>query len=265
MQGHRLPRSWSPLSAHVRARLAAFTRIELAVVLAVVSLLAILWLPAHAITASKAQRLHCADNLKRVGVAFYQWAEKKEGRYPMRVSGVNGGPWLSTAGPGSGTTIFATANNAQFTYQVYAVMSNELATPKILVCPADDRLAATNFGPQLRGPTGNLYVSYFVGVTTDPSTPRALLAGDRNIGNTANPTFPPTSTTIGLGTNSTSLQWTERMHQKNGNVALSDGSVQLMTSAELREATRTTGGFPNAFTPSTSFGVPSTFNVISLP
>jgi hypothetical protein len=147
-------------------------------------------------------------------------------------------------------------------------MSNELATPKILVCPSDDRNAATNFGAQFPSPgsaNGNAFVSYFVGVNADESSPQMLLSGDRNVANAANPATPPTSTTIGLGTNSTTLQWTERQHQKNGNIALSDGSVQQMSSTRLREATRDTGGSAASVAPNTSYGTPNTFNVISLP
>jgi hypothetical protein len=57
-------------------------------------------------------------------------------------------------------------------------MSNELYTPKILVCPADkQRVAAVRFTPQLNN--GNL--SYFVGIDAEETEPNRFLAGDRNI------------------------------------------------------------------------------------
>ena len=37
------------------------------------------------------------------------------------------------------------------------------------------------------------------------------------------------------------LQWTDKMHQKQGNVALADGSVQQYSSSKLKEAIRSSG------------------------
>lgn len=153
-----------------RKRTAAFTRTELAVVIAAVALLTLLWLPAHALTALKTRRLVCADNLKRQGVAFQLWADKKDGRYPMSVPGVNGGPWLAGA-MGTGKVAWNSDNYAQYTYQNFAVMSNELATPKAVNCPADSRNSATNFATQFIGTTGNQFVSYFVGLAAFPKHP----------------------------------------------------------------------------------------------
>jgi prepilin-type processing-associated H-X9-DG protein len=55
---------------------------------------------------------------------------------------------------------------------------------------------------------------------------------------------------VSLGTNPpVVLQWTDKMHQKNGNIVLADGSVQQLTSAKLRELCQQTGDrSPNAGT-----------------
>jgi prepilin-type processing-associated H-X9-DG protein len=87
-----------------------------------------------------------------------------------------------------------------------------------------------------------------VGVDADETQPQMFLSGDRNIGTgPANPHaygYSP-STTLGaavaLGTNSLTVQWTDKMHQKQGNVALADGSVQQYSSSKLRESLRATG------------------------
>ena len=50
-------------------------------------------------------------------------------------------------------------NTGADTFRHFQVMSNELSTPKILVCPADTRVAAANF-VRLK----NQNVSYFVGL-----------------------------------------------------------------------------------------------------
>jgi prepilin-type processing-associated H-X9-DG protein len=67
---------------------------------------------------------------------------------------------------------------------------------------------------------------------------------------------------VSLGTNPpVVLQWTDKMHQKNGNIAMADGSVQQLTSAKLREQCRQTGdNSPNAGTTVSPGG-----NVILIP
>jgi hypothetical protein len=83
------------------------------------------------------------------------------------------------------------------------------------------------------------------------------LAGDRNIygqgpGLTAlPPTFPGNgygyNTTIAYAEGTNFLAnvvtpcWTDKMHQKNGNALLSDGSVQQLSSSKLRDQFRNSG------------------------
>ncbi|OQB91762.1 MAG: hypothetical protein BWX84_01250 [Verrucomicrobia bacterium ADurb.Bin118] len=144
-------------------------------------------------------------------------------------------------------------NAANMTYHTYSVLSNELNTPKVVVCPADERTARTNFTTTgfMADFVNNLAISYFVGRDADETQPQMFLAGDRNIGNgPAAPQqygFSPSSPSgagalVSLGTNPPpALQWTDRMHQKNGNIVLADGSVQQLTSAKLRELCQQTG------------------------
>lgn len=54
------------------------------------------------------------------------------------------------------------------------------------------------------------------------------------------------------------------MHANNGNILLSDGSVELLTSAQLREAIRKTGGYPS-IAGQQSAGPPNNINVVALP
>ena len=102
-------------------------------------ILAGMLLPALSQAKAKAQRINCANNMKQVGLAFRVWAIDNEDSFPFNVS-TNKGGTLELCLPGND----GFDRNAAFHFQV---MSNELSTPKILVCPSDDRkTAALNFG-----------------------------------------------------------------------------------------------------------------------
>lgn len=222
------------------SQLLAFTLTELLVVLAVIAVLIVMLLPAHAMTRADAARIQCVNNLKRISVAFRSWAAVNNNRYPLKVANIEGG----TA---------SYINNPAETYRTYSVLSNYLTSPKVVICPTDERSARTNF--LMTGTSAdfrnNLALSYFVGRDADETRPQMFLAGDRNIGNGPwspnsygySPNSPSTAGIIvSLGTNPpTALQWTSRMHGGKGNTVLADGSVQQFTSERLRDHCRQTG------------------------
>jgi len=239
----------------VRAnRITAFTLIELLVVIAIIAILASMLLPALSSAKRQALAISCVNSLRQTSLAFHMWALDNNDRYPMLVAQAEGGA-LPPTGFLRGVD----------TFRVFQVMSNELQTPKILVCPSDERRPGTNFVST--GPTadfGNSNLSYFVGGNygssvqgsrTNPpanSDPLVFLSGDRNIYNSARANaalYPygcsPTTEAVPLGSvfvaTPTAPGWTDRMHRQRGNVLLGDGSVQRYSSSQLRQALTQSG------------------------
>jgi type II secretory pathway pseudopilin PulG len=200
-----------------------FTLVALLVIIAVIAILAAMLLPALAAAKRKAQRIACVNNLKQCGLAFRIWEGDNGDKYPMAVSSAQGGTMEYTDG----------AN----TFRHFQVMSNELSTPKILICPADTRIAAVNFSG-----LKNQNVSYFVGLEANELNPQMLLDGDRNL-NVGN---EPKNGILRLVPGQP-ISWTETMHVNQGNVGLADGSVQQLSNPGLRSILQNSGSPTNTW------------------
>jgi prepilin-type processing-associated H-X9-DG protein len=107
-------------------------------------------------------------------------------------------------------------------------LSNDLGDPKILVCPADTRVPAKDLGPGF----SNANLSYFVGLDAEETYPSMFLYGDRNLTNGL-----PIQDGILVLMPNRPLGWTRELHDRQGNVALADGSVQGWTSSRLGSGT----------------------------
>ena len=221
-----------PRFSHQRNR--ALTRTEVIVVIAMLAILFVLLLPAFVPVHNGRQRINCVSNLKQIGIAYRLWEGDNNDKYPMAVSVTNGGAM----------ELVATGNVAA----CFRVMSNELSTPKILICPQDIKaILATNFGEGFN----NRNISYFVGLdVTNEANPQMFLSGDDNF---AIGGIPVKSGLLELSTN-TPITWTSGRHVAYnshfwtpardrfvGNIGMADGSVQQVTTDGLQKALQQTG------------------------
>jgi prepilin-type N-terminal cleavage/methylation domain-containing protein len=151
-----------PRFSHQRNR--ALTLTEVLVVIFVIAVAVALLLPALAAAKRKSARIGCVSNLKQIGIAYRLWEGDHGDKYPMAVSVTNGGAM----------ELVATGNVAA----CFQVMSNELSTPKILLCPEDThRTYAANFTTGFSGAN----ISYFISADAVETYPQTILDGDDNL------------------------------------------------------------------------------------
>jgi prepilin-type processing-associated H-X9-DG protein len=202
----------------MKTRLASQQRgegmLDVLAVVAAVAVIVLIGLSFVAKSRTGGNKVGCVNNAKMFGLCFRLWAGDNNGKYPMQVS-TNAGGTMELVGGGTA-------------YPHFNVMSNELITPKFLICPYDSqKTRATNFGSTL----SDSNISYFVVPEADETMPEMLLAGDRNLATNTVALKP------GLFEFSSSrrLGWTTAMHNRQGNLCFADGSVQQLTEARLHQ------------------------------
>ena len=199
----------------------AFTVNELLISITCLALLAAVLLPALAKSKARASSIGCANCMKQIGLAFRTWSLDNNDHFPMQLSVTNGGTMELVAGGAL--------------YPHFQVMSNELSTPKILLCPNDNKRGfATNFF-DLR----DTNLSYFLNLDASNGDGSSLLSGDRNITNTRT-----ASRWVSL-TKANTIAWTREMHIGKGYLAFGDARVDLFKNGSVGESIKIPGGITN--------------------
>lgn len=203
---------------------------------------------------SRSSKIGCVNMLKQQGIAFRIFSTDNGNKYPWAITETNGG------------TFHPRLLNHQHAWAHFVVISNELNTPKDLVCPSDQdttgsitaKAVAKSFdalADQRQKPSLNQGISYLIGLSASEEDSTSILGGDRNIA--ADATAPVVQLygspddTANNGVTRLSLQepsasrsgrqelgYSPAVHGGRGNVLLGDGSVQQCTSARLRAAVR---------------------------
>jgi hypothetical protein len=218
----------------------AFTRSDLCVVLSVLTLLALVVLPALANTRPRSARVICANNLRQIGMGLQLWGndfnDQPPWEVPARLPGAGG------FGGGPGTMQHSLAPNV---WLHLAWISNEVATPKIYLCPSDSGRPASDFTGN--APDGYLHpnfrnaaTSYFLSHAFY-NTPTAMIAGDRNVGSDFPGGCSRFNYTLGstLLPQSSAFQWNTNLHHNAGNLLRGDGRVEQFSNLGLRNTVTT--------------------------
>jgi hypothetical protein len=192
----------------------AFTKVELIALVCMTAVLAMMFMPKAPRGKAGSSRIKCVNNLKNVGLAFRIFATDNDDKFPWETN----------------SPAFSLMSDKAQLLGYYRRLSNELSTPKLLICPADkEREEATNFATLRRQ-----NVSYFLAPNAREVFPQSFLAGDRNL----------TTNGVRIGPGRVELKdpaqvgWDESIHKLQGNAVMGDGSVQQLSSARLKEQLR---------------------------
>lgn len=186
----------------------AFARVELLAILTGLAIVVAVVLPVLAGTNSRSDRVQCLNQLRRIGQGFQIWANDHADKFPWNVVPAEGGAKDLTV------------------VECFQSVSNEIVSPRLLACPSDGARSKASSWANFR----SWNVSYFAGLDADLSAGRTILSGDRNLtcssGGGCGSIFPRVLST-------TNAVWDLTIHNRAGNLLLSDGSTVASSNGDL--------------------------------
>ena len=159
------------------------------------------------------KRIACVSNLKNIGLSIRIFATDNSELFPARLMVSNGVELTSID-----------------LLEVYRSLSNELSTPKVLHCWSDTKREPKDWSRINFDTIRAQNISYFTSLSAEETRPEIILGGDRNLATNG---LTVGSGFFAMGTNA-QVGWTKEMHVEMGQVVMSDGSVQQMSSSRLK-------------------------------
>jgi hypothetical protein len=210
------------------ARSTGFTRVDLVAALFAMVLVILIALPLLASTGNGSGLAACLNNLREIGQGLGTWSAERES-FSWQMTQREGGTMMKP--------------NA---WEHFITLSNQLSSPRVLVCPSDTREPAQDFGKAPGGlawPSGgeNNAVSYFIALDSLFGLSTQLISGDRHV--TGGDDYQacrylgiPVSYSFQRRTPNT-LAWTNALHGANsGNLLLNNGSAFSTTTETFRQS-----------------------------
>lgn len=188
------------------------------------------------------RRAVCHNNLRQVGQGVQLWGEDHDDLAPWMVDTTDGGTRI----PGTLRTSLPWAE--------FITLSNQLASPAVFACPADEAVRrAPNWGTGAGGMANsgfrNNALSYVVGFHTTPLAVHSVLAADRGLRGNGIVTSCSRGVNNALEMRSTDgpyISWTNGPHVEGGNILRMDGSVLYAVTPQLTNVLfePSSGNFP---------------------